>query len=126
MKRKIPLAPGPSVGVYDEVGLPVLTLWVRSRYGDFTRVSFVVDTGADCTSMLVSIAQRDGIAFPRTAASRARVSGLVGSVERYRGGIEVRLGTELFNWAVRLPPRAASAGATHPPAGRPGPCRVFE
>jgi hypothetical protein len=125
MKRKLQLAPGLPVGPDDDVGIPVLTLWVRTRYGDFADVPFVVDTGADCTSMPASFAQSKGIPFSRAAANRGLVSGLVGSVERYRGSIQVRIGAELFDWPcdfLLAPPPAAARRRIRPPVvlGRAG------
>jgi hypothetical protein len=114
------------VGGY-ECPLPVVTLWVRTRYLDFVALSFRIDTGADLTGIPVGIAQREGIAFPQTEASRGRASGLVGATERYRGLIHVRIGDEEFDWpcdflqeppAGLVLPGAPSAVSTLPVLGR--------
>jgi hypothetical protein len=77
---------------------PVVTLWVRTRLGTFARLQFLVDSGADCTSLPLPFALRVGIAVPRSEASQITVGGLLGSTRGYRGAIQVRIGREDLDW----------------------------
>jgi hypothetical protein len=102
----------------------MLTLEVRTRYGTFAPLFFVVDTGADVSALPVRMAQQEGIAFPQTPAVRGVARGLVGEVEKYRGSIHVRAFGAGFDWPcdfLAVPDRGG-AGATHPYAvlGRAG------
>jgi hypothetical protein len=96
-------------------------LLIQSRFGDFVSIPFTIDSGADFTSIPIPFAQRVGIAFPRTEASRGSSGGLLGLAEHYKGSLRVRVGREEFDWPclflqVPAPPQA------RPPAvlGRTG------
>jgi hypothetical protein len=71
-------------------------LRARTRFGDFVPVPFVVDTGADLTVIPVSLAERDGIPFPRTPAGVAR--GLLGQLPRFLGTFHVALAGREYDW----------------------------
>ncbi len=78
--------------------IPLVMLRVRSRYGDFANVKFVVDTAADFIAMPVWRAQQEGIDFPRSEASRGVAGGLVGRAEKYLGSVHVAVAGEEFDW----------------------------
>jgi hypothetical protein len=96
MKWRIELddSRGPGIGGQR----PIVKIRVRSRYGDFTVVPFCIDTGADLTAIPVSLAEDEGIAYPRDEHSRGRSGGLVGAVDRFRGSVHLRLFGEDFTW----------------------------
>jgi hypothetical protein len=77
---------------------PEVTLWVRTRYQDYARVRFIVDTAADFTGLPISLAQLEGIEFSRAVTARGTAGGLVGAVEKYLGTIQVRIAGEEFDW----------------------------
>ena len=62
MKWRLPLADR-SIGGID-CDRPEVTVWVRSRYGDYAAIQFIVDTASDFTAIPISQAQKEGIAFP--------------------------------------------------------------
>ncbi len=95
MKRKIPLSPRYPGSL---IRAPLVRLLVRTRYGTFAPMRFLVDSGADFSAVPVDLAQREAIPFPRTEAARSVATGLVGAVERYRSLIHVRLFGEEFDW----------------------------
>jgi hypothetical protein len=108
MTRRIRLADpdGPEMGGQ----CPLVKVLTRSRWGDFAEVQFCIDTGADLTSLPVYLAEREGIAYPRDEDSRRRAGGLVGSVDCYRGTIQLRIFGEDFTWPCRFldsPPPAS-------------------
>ncbi len=78
--------------------LPLVTLNVRSRYGEFAPIRFCVDSGADLIALPIYLAEEEGIAFSRTEQHRGTVSGIVGSVERYLDVIHIRMFGEDFTW----------------------------
>jgi hypothetical protein len=126
MKWRLPLV-GRSIGGID-CNRPDITLWVRSRYGDYAKIRFVVDTASDFTAIPIPQAQEEGIAFPRAPAQRGTAGGLVGRVEKYLGSVHVRIGGEEFDWpcdflvlapAGRETPAARQA-RTAPVLGRAG------
>jgi hypothetical protein len=96
MKRRIKLdeSRGPGIGGQR----PFVTILVHSRYGDFTKLWFCIDTGADLTVIPIPVAEQEGIGFPRDEHSRGRAGGLVGAVDRYRGSVRLRLFGEDFAW----------------------------
>jgi hypothetical protein len=59
---------------------------------------FCIDTGADVSALPVSLANFEGIAYPRDEASRSTVTGLLGQATRYRGSLRVRIFNEEFTW----------------------------
>jgi hypothetical protein len=75
----------------------MVTLDVRTRYGTFAPLFFVVDSGADVSAMPIRLARREGIAFPQTQAVRGIARGMVGEVDKYRGSIHVRASGEVFD-----------------------------
>ena len=81
---------------------PDVTLWVRSRYGDYAKIRFIVDTASDFTAIPISLAQREGIAFPQSPAQRGTAGGLLGAVEKYLGALHVRIAGEEFNWPCEV------------------------
>src|SRR4051812_41011978 len=87
--------------------LPFALLFVRSSFGDRTEVPFSIDTGADYTSIPISLARRLGIGFRQDEANRGSVSGLVGQTTRYRDQIHLRLLDCHFAWPCDF---VASAG----------------
>jgi hypothetical protein len=126
MKWRLPLVRRTLGGVACD--RPEVTLWVRSRYGDYAKIRFVVDTGSDFTAMPIPRAQEEGIAFPQAPAQRGTAGGLLGRVEKYLGSVHVRIGGEEFDWPcdfLVLPPAgpetpAASQARTTPVLGRAG------
>src|SRR5437868_6096830 len=96
MKRKLRLARRRLAGVACD--RPEVTLWVRTRYHSFAKVRFVVDTAADFTALPIALAEREGIDFPRSHATRGTARGLVGAVEKYLGSLHIRLADEEFDW----------------------------
>src|SRR5438309_2119231 len=95
MKRKVRLS---SRGRNTEENCPLVYIRVRSRYGDFARVRFCIDTAADYSALPIPTAQQEGISYPQGAVARGTAAGLVGQVTRYRGIISVRLFNEDFTW----------------------------
>ncbi len=91
--------------------IPLVTLRVRSRYGDYADLTFVVDTAADFPAIPVWLAQQEGIDFPRSEASRGVAGGLVGRVEKYLGSIHVVIAGEEFDWPCDFLDSPAPPGA---------------
>jgi hypothetical protein len=54
---------------------PEVTVWVRSRYGDYDAIQFIVDTASDFTAIPISQAQKEGIAFPQSPTHAGRQNG---------------------------------------------------
>jgi hypothetical protein len=80
-------------------------LWVRTRYGDYTRVQFLIDTGADVSA--VPIPKADGEAIPFRRVQPRDVYGVGGSAAGYRDAIQVIVQGEPFVWPCsfyELPP----------------------
>src|SRR5216683_1984211 len=96
MKRKLRLVRWVAAGV--PCDRPEVTVWVRTRYDGYAKVRFVVDTAADFTALPISVAEREGIDFSRSEATRGTARGLVGAVEKYLGSLHVRLADEEFDW----------------------------
>lgn len=96
IKRRIPLA-NRRLGQH-ECPRPEITLWVRSRYQEYTKIHFIVDTAADFTAIPIPLAQDEGLDFTRSEALRSSVGGLVGRVEKYLGSLHVRIAGEEFDW----------------------------
>jgi hypothetical protein len=61
-------------------------------------IRFLVDTGADVTSLPQRLAEQEGIPFSRSEAGRGLSGSLLGTAVRYRGTIVVRIGSEEFDW----------------------------
>jgi hypothetical protein len=118
MKWRIELddSGGPGIGGQR----PLVTICVRSRYGDFAEVRFCIDTGADLTAIPVSLAEREGIAYPRDEHSRGRAGGLVGAVDRFRGSVHLRLFGEDFTWPCDFVELARSTDLKYGVIGRAG------
>src|SRR2546423_759025 len=96
MKRHIRLGgrEGPVPGGF----CPLVTINVQRRRGDYARVRFCIDTGADQSSLPTWLAEANGIPFQRDEYSRRTAAGLVGSVTSYQDFINVRLFNEEFRW----------------------------
>jgi hypothetical protein len=77
--------------------VPLITLAVVS-YPGLTDFPFVVDTGAELTSLTISLAREKQIPFEQTEQTRARAVGMVGAVDRFRGTLHLRIGGERFHW----------------------------
>jgi hypothetical protein len=77
---------------------PLVTVNVRDGRGDYVPVRFCIDTGAVVTSLTIALAESKGIAFARDERSRGTASGLVGTVAKYPGFLDVRLFGEQFRW----------------------------
>jgi hypothetical protein len=127
MKRKLHLVSRRIAGV--DCDRPEVTLWVRTRYDGFARVRFIVDTAADFTAFPISLAEREGIDFPRSESTRGTARGLVGAVEKYLGSFHVRLADEEFDWPCDflMPPASSTLetpgqrlARTSPVLGRAG------
>jgi hypothetical protein len=104
---------------------PEATLWVRSRYGDFVEIRFVVDTGADLTTIPIFRAERQGIGFRRHQPGVA--AGLVGRAQRYRDEIALLIGGEPFVWPCQFVETPSEVrGSVLPVLGRAGLCDVFD
>jgi hypothetical protein len=107
---------------------PEVTLWVRSRYGDYAKIQFIVDTASDLTAISIPLAQKEGMAFPQSPAQLGMAGGLLGAVEKYLGSIHIRIAGEEFDWPcdfLVLPPAgpetpAARQARTAPVLGRAG------
>jgi Aspartyl protease len=94
---------------------PEVTLWVSTSYG-FTPLQFIVDTGADFTTIPIPLAQREGIPFTQSASTQGRATGMLGSAEKFRGTLRVRIAGEEDDWPCDFlvsPQRGSSCG----PAG---------
>jgi hypothetical protein len=104
----------------------MLLLRVRGAFGEFTPVSFCIDTGADFSALPIPLAQHEGIAYPRDETRRSIASGLIGSVSKYRGVLRVRVFGEDFVWPCDFLESAGPASA-HPYGviGRAGFLDVF-
>jgi hypothetical protein len=103
---------------------PEVTLRVRSRYGDYALVRFVIDTGADLTTIPIDLAQTEGIAFRRHAPGFA--SSLVGRARHYQDEITLLIGAEPFVWPclfIEVPPDVRDVV---PVLGRAGLCDAFD
>src|SRR5262245_11782996 len=96
MKRRIHLVGPRGTGVGGQ--LPLVTLNVRSRYGDYATVRFCVDSGADLISFPIYLAEKEKIPFLRSEQNRSQVSGLVGATDRYLDVIHIRMFGEEFTW----------------------------
>jgi hypothetical protein len=96
MKRKVLIRPGTLNGL--PCGAAEVTVSVRTRYGTFAPLRFVVDTGATLSAVPIPLARDDGIPFDRSPAAQGTARGLVGSVERFRGAIHLRMFGEEFHW----------------------------
>ena len=126
MKWRLPLVRRTLGGI--DCPRPEVTLWVRSRYGDYAAIQFIVDTASDFTAIPIPQAQREGIAFPQSPAQRGTAGGLLGAVEKYLGALHVRIAGEEFDWPcdfLVLPPAgpespAARQARTAPVLGRAG------
>jgi hypothetical protein len=109
MKWKIPLSPRNLRGYF--YGVPVVTFRVRTRYGTWSPVRFVVDTGADISGMPISLARAEAIAFPETEEHRGQAIGLAGAIDQFAGSIHVRIGKEDFDWPCNF--LSSTAGTAH-------------
>jgi hypothetical protein len=100
---------------------PEVTLRVRTRYGDFIDVRFHVDTAADLTVIPLRIAEAERIPFSR--ANPGSAIGIVGSVEKFRDTVHLRIGAEEFDWPcdfTHSPPVPSSAlGGPSPSSPEP-------
>jgi hypothetical protein len=75
---------------------PIITLRVRSRFGDFVNIRFAVDTGADLTTIPTWLAEDLGIPFRRITPGTA--VGLLGSVAKYRDSAHFRIAGREYDW----------------------------
>jgi hypothetical protein len=103
---------------------PRLTLLVRSHYGDYARVPFVVDTGADFTSIPVAHAEREGITFQRSVETAA--TGLVGRTTTFRDHLHVFIAEREYDWPCNFVVAPPGARDTLPVLGRAGFLAAFE
>jgi hypothetical protein len=106
MKWKIPLFPKTLRGY--SCGIPWVMLRVRTRYGTWSPLNFVVDTGADFSSIPIALARQEAIVFPETEQHRGQAAGLAGAIDQFFGSLHVRLGDEEFDWPCNF--LAGSAG----------------
>jgi len=95
MKWKIPLVERFVGGI--ACPRPLVTLRVATPYG-LRAIRFWFDSGADLTTIPVSLAREQGIEFAESEAARGTASGLVGRTTRYRGSIRVLIAGEGFEW----------------------------
>jgi hypothetical protein len=122
MKRSIPLTEYWVGGI--KCPLPAFTIQVRDRYGLYVPMLFRIDTAADFSTILASIARDKGLPFREHAVGRVR--GLAGVVERYRDRIHVNIADREYDWPcdfLRAPVSASheTTGHTLPPVlGRAG------
>jgi hypothetical protein len=96
MKRKVRLSRRPPHGTREDC--PLAWLWVRDRLGTYAKVRFCLDTGSDVSALPISLARLEQIPFPRDEAARGTAAGLVGSVDRYRGSLTVRIAGIDYTW----------------------------
>src|SRR6516164_5789197 len=96
MKWRLPLVRRTLGGI--DCPRPEVTLWVRSRYGDYAASQFIVDTASDFTAIPIPQAQREGIAFPQSPAQRGTAGGLLGAVEKFLGAIHIQIAGAEFDW----------------------------
>jgi hypothetical protein len=104
----------------------MVTVLVRSRYLEYAKIPFVVDSGADLIALPIPFAQQEGIAFPRSEAARGRSGGLVGAVDHYRGSIHVRPFEEEFDWPCEFLDTPAGTPRKYGVLGRAGFARAFK
>lgn len=75
---------------------PVVTLYVRDRYGGWVDLLFRVDTQADLTSIPIDTAREEGIPF---ATNHPGISyGLTGTVEKFRDRMRLRIAGREHEW----------------------------
>jgi hypothetical protein len=96
MKWKIPLFPKTLRGY--SCGISYVTIRVRTRYGTWAPLPFVVDTGADFCTIPIVLARREAIAFPQTQQQRSRAAGLAGDIDQFVGSFHILIGEEEFDW----------------------------
>jgi hypothetical protein len=121
MKIRIPLQPYFVDG--KAAPRPLVLLRVRSHYGDYARIPCYLDTGADVTSIPISLAEQDGIPFQRTI--EVPTVGLVGRTTSFRHTVHVAIGNREYDWPcnfINTPPGARSRTAV---LGRAGFLSVF-
>ncbi len=107
MTIRVPLSPKEIGGA--RCDSPVVTVRILTRYGDYVALPFLLDTGADCTSIPIALAQREGIAFDRSQPGTA--AGLVGRTRRYRATIRVKIANHTHFWPCYFLETPADVGA---------------
>ncbi len=75
---------------------------------------------ADLTGIPVSLAEDEGIAYPRDEHSRGSAGGLVGAVNRFRGPVHLRLFGEDFTWPCDFIEASRSSDPKYGVVGRAG------
>jgi hypothetical protein len=103
---------------------PEVTLWVRSGYGDYVRVRFAIDTGADLAAMPVAFADQQGIRFRRHDSGSA--SGLAGRARRYQDEVGLLIGGEPFVWPCLFIETPPDVEGVMPVLGRAGLLDTFD
>jgi hypothetical protein len=93
MKRKIRLSE--RSGRED---CPLVLINVLTRLGTVAPIRFCIDTGADVSALSIDLARREAIIYPPDERSRGVVTGLVGSVSRYRGTVRVQIAGLSYTW----------------------------
>jgi hypothetical protein len=118
MKIKIPLC-SKQAGPID-CPRPEVTIRVRTRYGDFIPLRFVLDTVADLTTIPIPTAERDGIPFRRS--NQGMVRGLVGAASKFRDSIHLLIAGVEYEWPCDFlePPHLPSSVSSEPLSSRTG------
>ncbi len=103
--------------------IPLLILEVRDRIGEWAKIAFKVDTGADITSFPIRLAQLESIPFEKSQPGVA--GGLVGRTDKFRDRLRLRLGGREYAWPcdfINVPadPRFAIQPERTPVLGRAG------
>ncbi len=124
MKRKVRLPDFVIQG--HRCGDPVVTINVRTRFGTFAPLRFLVDTGATLSNVPIPLARQEGIPFDRSPVARGRSRGLVGSVERFRGALHLRIFGEEFHWPCDFLDEAPGSMRDYAVLGRAGLIDAFK
>jgi hypothetical protein len=105
---------------------PVVTIRVRSRFGDYVPLRFVIDTAADLSAMPIALADEVGIFYDRSTPGVGL--GLVGAVRKFRGAIHVSIAGVAYHWPCNFlesPALSATGEELLPVLGRAGFLEAF-
>jgi hypothetical protein len=75
---------------------PLVSLWVRTRYDDYIKIKFLLDSGADMAAMPVVRARREAISFREIRPGHAH--GVGGPARSYIDTLQVMIAGEPFAW----------------------------
>jgi hypothetical protein len=103
---------------------PVVTLLVGSRYGEYAKIKFVIDTGADVAAMPIELANLSGLSFQREVEGIS--GGLVGTTVSYRDALRVLVGRCVYEWPCNFVRTPAGRRASTAVIGRTGFLDAFD